>query len=136
MATANQFTIGQRYNLSTYAPAVLGDNFKNFTVLAILDADTAAALGTDVAALHASVYPSIDDPKPTNNYKSYHYVRGETANGTKVILGLPWIVEASVVEVGAQTRVIRVANTTAADEITLREALSANGYSVLDIATE
>lgn len=53
------------YNFTLYGSSVLGTGYKNATVMALLDFDSAIAI-QDVVSLHASVYASLPSGTPVN----------------------------------------------------------------------
>lgn len=76
---------------STYADAILGNNFTNCRIISVLDAEDAALL-SPIKSQHASVYPFLPkDGTVINDAYSYDYCRVQLNNGEKVVLGLPWI---------------------------------------------
>lgn len=129
MANISDFDIGGRYTFATHAPSILGTAFSNVKITSILLPEDAIRFGTDIAALHASVLPSLPTPKP-DNYLSYSYIKGVTQNDTPFVLGLPWIDGSTIVSVGAVTKKFVVDNVTPAIEANIIEAISTIGYSV------
>lgn len=131
MPTPN-FQIRQVYNFDTYAPGVLGGSFKNVTVLAVMDRDTAAR-DVDVMALHVQVYPQLPPDSVPNSSAAYDYVKIRTSAGDETILGLAWIKPESVEIV--QTRVITatIGDVGAADVSRIKSILAQNGYSTVAI---
>jgi len=123
--------IGKIVSFSIYPVGLLPNPITQAKVLDIFSPKTALKFA-DVAALHANVFPTLPVGSPSS-YKDYNYVQLELANGTTLILGLPWIVESSiVVHQNVQIRVV-VSEVSAGDVATIRAALVANGFPHLAI---
>lgn len=132
MLTPSQLPIGSIVNFDLYPTQVLGTSIKRAKVLAHLDADT-AAFWIDPIALHANVYPTLPEGVP-NSYKGYLYVKLQLASGEITAIGFPWIREETVAIVSTQTIQLTIANVSAEDQNAILEALSANGFSAVDVA--
>lgn len=89
------WTIGDTYTFTTINPSILGDKFKDMTLVSIANFNIVNLLGFDAATKHKQVY---DIDEYTSNYQtpdSYDYLIFETKNGDRVIFGKPWIIESS-----------------------------------------
>lgn len=131
MATPN-FIIGSVYSFDTYAQQLLSTNFKNVTILAIMDCDTATASGADTVSLHANIYPYLP-PGTINDRRKYNYVKVKTTTGQVTFLGIPWINEATVVLVESKTITVTIPNVNVNDVSKIRNALSVNGFNNFQI---
>lgn len=126
------FQIRQVYNFDTYAAALLGNNFKNVTVLAIMDRETAAK-EADVHAMHVQVYPYLPAGTP-NDPNAYDYVKVKTTTGQTMILGIAWIKEDSIQLVESRIITVKISNVSASDIPRVRDALVANGFNQVEMS--
>lgn len=125
MAQETQFTVGNKYNFTVVAPAILG-NQTNVEVLGVVTHQVANVYG-DIAAMHASVYGSLTPGVYKDDYTSYTYLLFKTTNGTVVAFGLPWIDENSVEVVGTKTMYVTIPDVSNVDIENVRKALVAIG---------
>lgn len=125
------FKIREIYSFDVFPAALLGNGFKNVTVLAVMDQESANQL-IDTQAVHVDVYPYLPAGTP-NNPNAYNYLKIKTANGETTVLGLPWINEASIVHVDSTEITVKIGNVAASDVAAIRAALQQNGFSSLEI---
>ncbi len=116
--------IGSTVKFDTAAPAALGSNRQNVTVLAVLDLDTAMLL-SDVRAKHAQVKNYISDLPSSAG--AYSYVKLRYGNGDVEVLGVPWIRHDTIEVIDARELFIRVRNATPSTENIIRQAFLQNG---------
>jgi hypothetical protein len=124
--------VGGIYSFSVYPVAVLGTNFKNVLVMSILDAESAQALGLDILAQHALIYPSL--PSTTvNNPQKYKYLKIKLPSGLTQIIAKEWInpTTLEVVTLGRFTVVLD--NQSSSRQQKLLECLAANDFPVTSI---
>ena len=127
------FNLKGVYSFNVYPVAILGTAFKNVTVMGIIDQETANAAGFDTVAEHAAVYATLPTGTP-NDPSAYNYLKVRLPSGTTKILGLPWIIESSIQVVNLGTFTVKIANESANDQQAVIDALTANGFSVVDIS--
>jgi hypothetical protein len=126
---AYNFIIGQTYSFQVYPSNLLGNDWNNVKVTSIMSYDDAMKL-KDVTSLHIKFYPYFGSQTNTpNDPSSYLYIKVKTQSGATTILGIPWIVDSSVVAVTAQTITATIANVTPQDVPKIQAALVANGYN-------
>lgn len=125
------FKIREIYSFDVYPAARLGNGFKNVTVLAVMDQESANQL-IDTQALHVDVYPYLPSGTP-NNPASYNYLKIRTANGETTVLGVPWINEASIIHIDTTEITVKIGNVVASDAVAIKEALQQNGFTALTI---
>jgi len=128
MTAISDVQIGQRFSFDVYPAAVLGNNFRDVRLEAIISARTAASYGVDIQALHANVYPTLPPGVPDDPFQ-YSYVRVEMKSGEFTVIGVPWI-RAETIAISASgkaTLVFTDVTQTDIDRILL--ACSSNGYS-------
>ncbi len=124
----SQIQIGQRFSFEVYPTAILGNNFKDVTLEATLNADGARAFGTDVASLHANVYRTLPPTVPNDPLK-YNYLRVKHPNGQYSIIGIPYIRPESIVVATTGRLTMTIENVNQADQTRIINALAANGYT-------
>lgn len=131
---AYDYKIGATYSFNTYAPGVLGNAYQNVKMLGVLSADLASRLGLDIQSYQQKVYPQVP---PQNNMPTdptqYNYIQIQLQNGSRTILGMPWIDESSIVAVTGQTITAVIGGVTADDLSVIRDALAMNGYTQVSI---
>jgi hypothetical protein len=126
------FEIRQVYDFDVYASALLGTNFNNVTILAIMDRSTAER-EIDVQAMHAQIYPLLPANTAPNDPDGYDYVKIKTVSGETTILGLPWIKTDTIALVEARTIVATFGNAKASDVARIRDMCSQNGFSLVSV---
>lgn len=124
--STSDITIGSHYSFEVYPTAILGNQFKNVKALAVVDAQTARMFGVDIESLHANVYPTLPQGAPDDPYY-YSYLYVEQLNGTRTVVGFPWIRQSSLV-VSTNQRVTMIFEDKSPKDIKrIQEALSAIG---------
>lgn len=128
------FQIGLTYSFEVYPSAILGTDFKNVKVLAILDKDSANQI-ISTQSMHVNVYPYLPAGTP-NSPAGYNYIKILTQSGATTCIGIPWIKEStiSVVEFKRATAVID--GVTLEDGPKIAAALLKNGYPNVKINFE
>lgn len=124
-----KFEVSHSYSFDVYPSNVLGTGFRNCTVLAIMDHDTAAAQ-VDTVALHTQVYPYLPTGTP-DDPTVYTYIKVKLPNGDITILGMPWINLETIQEVTRTTITATIRDVSANDLDKIRRILEANGYDNL-----
>ena len=120
--------IGTVVTFDTYAPAVLGTEYKDCRVMSHLDADTVRMLGNDPAARHANIYPSLPQGQTPNDYTAYYYVKLMMINGSVEYLGIPWIRKETIKTRQISTAVLTFEDVGQDDLQEIVEQCSAAGY--------
>jgi hypothetical protein len=115
------YQIGLTYSFNVFPVALLGNNFQNVVVQAILDAGTTQQLGVDIQALAKQMY---------------QYLKLQLASGASVILAVPWIDDSSVELVTQQTIVATISNVSSQDLSRIKLALVQNGYNNVSLALQ
>ena len=120
------------YSFDVYTAAVTGNNFKNVTLLGIVDWETAGTL-IDVVAKHRACYPLlpaglVDDPT------LYRYLKIKTPSGGITALAYEWIRADTIVESTAKTAIIKLANVSPDQQVAIRNALVQNGFANPEIS--
>lgn len=129
---------GEVVSFEVYPTSVLGNDFKNLTVAAILDAETARTAipgGFDAPAMHANVFNSLPEGTP-NNYNRYYYVKLKHPNGTFRILGIPWIKPESITSIVVNRGIFTIDGIGIDDVNIIRQAIAGAGYKVKEYVLE
>ncbi len=138
MALIDQTFVKKNVSFTLYPAAIKGNNYVNVQILAILDSDTATGLDQfDPVAQHIAVYPSLPPENAVpNDPTSYLYVRIKHQGGATEILGLPWIVESSVVEQVTGTLRVDIFNVNPVlDRERIIELLRAGNFHQIEVKT-
>lgn len=118
--------IGSMASFSVYPTGIIENPYVNVKILDILSPRTALVFA-DIVSLHTNVFPTLPIGSPSN-YDDYSYVQIEHSNGSTQIIGLPWIIDATIViHSNTQARII-VSDIVPADLPAIREALISNGF--------
>lgn len=125
------FNIRGVYNFDVYPAVLLGTDFKNVTVLALMDFETANK-EIDARARHVNFYPYLPAGTP-NNPAAYDYIKIKTTAGNTTILGVAWINLDTVVEVESRTASVTIKDVTASDVPRIKQALAQNGFNNVTI---
>lgn len=125
------FQIKQRYNIDVYPSAVLGNGFKNVTVLAILNYES-ALMFADIHAIHANVFAYLPPGTP-DRPEEYEYILLKTASGQNTVLARQWINEDSIRLVASSKAIVTIEEVGSDNIEALRAALYQNGFQKIDI---
>ena len=125
------FKIRSVYNFDVYPAVLLGTDFKNVTVLAVMDFETANK-EIDIRARHVNFFPYLPAGTP-NKPSSYDYIKVKTTAGNTTILGVAWINMDTVVEVESRTATVTIKDISAIDVTRIKQALAQNGFNNVSI---
>lgn len=125
------FQLKQNYSFNVHPVPVLGNSFKNVTVVALMDREQANK-EIDTNALHVQIFPYLPTGTP-NRADGYDYVKIKFPSGNTTVLGLAWIVEDSVEQVTSTTVSVKINNATPSDVTRIRNALVQNGFNSIEI---
>lgn len=119
----------RRVTFSVVAPQILGSNFGSVLVNARLNYDLARRLGYSPTQLHNQVYPYFkDNPGAVDDPKSYEYIEVTKPSGEQTLLGIPWIIDSSIILAESTTFQYTISNMGITDSQLLDEWLRTNGY--------
>lgn len=127
---------GAVVDFTVAAPEILTQGWLNVTINSVMDMSTAQDLGLDVMSMHNNIYPTIKDKGVPNDPSQYQYVRVTKPSGAVMVLGIPWINEASIKLVERHNIVVRISDVGPNDVQRIKAALESNGYpqAVVDMA--
>lgn len=122
--------VGDVLTFDVHAHQLLGnrESFTQVKVLGILSGSIATTMGYDVAALHANIYSVLDSSTVTNDYNSYDYLLISNRNGSRSVIGLPWIREETIDTDGDRSLILEFHGITEAQVQGMLTALSAHGF--------
>lgn len=126
MALLYQLELQGVYNFAMRAGAILGYSFKNATVKALLDFDSANQV-EDVTPIHASVYSELPTGTPKNP-RDLVYVKVVTSTGETRVWALNWIATQPELVTSNTVQVI-INDINLSDIERLRQVLVANGFT-------
>lgn len=121
------------YNFNVFPSTLLGSDFTASTVLSILS-PIDALKEIDIYSKHSLYYPYLPAGVP-NDPMSYDYVRIQLSSGNKIILGLPWIDQNSIVLVSSQTVTVTLTGVAPTDIPLLKSILAANNLKYNSITS-
>lgn len=120
------FKIGNVYNFNTLVPTLLGTEFKNVSVLGLIDYTTACSI-INVDLMHRKIYPLLP-PGTVDNPKKYTYLLVMTESGNKTVVAYPWIDASTIVLVDSVTITVTLANRNSTDAAAIRDAITLLGF--------
>lgn len=125
--------VGNVVSFDVYPTAVLGNNFRNVRIDAILDAETTRYVnGYDAPAIHAMVYPTLPAGVP-DNYTRYSYLKITHPNGQVAVIGIPYINESTITSKTVNTISLTIKDVGPSDVAIVTQALAGAGYKVATI---
>lgn len=120
------------YSFDVYPSATLGTGFKNVTVQAILDYQTALGL-SDIEAIHISVFPTLPPGTP-NRPQDFDYLLIRTEGGESTVIGIPWIIAETIELIESLQINVLIDGVGTADLERIRACLSQNGYDKITLS--
>ena len=120
------------YSFNVYPSPILGNGYKNVTVLAILDYSTAIGFA-DIEAVHENVFKYLPAGTP-NRPQDFDYLLIRTESGVNTVVGIPWIVEESIQLIESLKINVVIEGASTSDVERLRGCLSQNGFDNITIS--
>ena len=124
------------YSFSVYPVAVLGTNFKNVTINAIINANIAQQLGFDVYGQHALISPTLPSTTQITDPTKYTYLQLLLPTGLTQIIAYEWINPTTIQTVNLGRFTIVLDNESSSSQQKILNMLAANGYTVSSIDFE
>ena len=131
MAQLYNLEIGNSYQVSLRAPAILGAGYSAATVAALLDHDSAQRL-EDVNGIHASILALLPSGTPADP-TLLTYVKLKVATNTWRVVAMNWIAQQPTI-VSSTSVIVTVANCPPSRIAARASALKANGFTEFVIA--
>jgi len=124
----DKMNIGDVATFDVYPAQLLGTQFRQCKVLAILDYDTCRALGFDPDALHVKVFATL--PTGTENDPAkYQWLKLKLTSGETTVIGLPWIKPDTIQTTTTSTITVVYTNVAPEDMVKIRTMNANNGYN-------
>lgn len=121
---------GNTVSFEVYGANLLGDNYTNVKILAIISGEASSVFGFDAFAMHQNIYPSL--PEGTSKqYNSYPYLLLQMPNNDKALVGRTWIIDGTITLSSKGVGYIEVENVGAEDLLIINRAIAGNGYKVI-----
>jgi len=134
MAILDKLTLGTTVTFDTYPAAIIGTTFEDVKILGFFDKGTANAY-IDADSMHANVFPTLPNGTP-NDPDDYTFVKVQHPNGNFSVIGIPWIIESSIVIINKGKLTLVLDNITIEDRERIVSAIAANGYKISKINLE
>lgn len=129
---SSPFIVNGKYSFEVFPVAILGNDFKNVTIMGIVNPSIAQSF-LDIEASHVQMYPYLPSGTP-DNARGYDYVMLKTLSGETTVLGLPWINQTTIVSVESGTMLVEIIEVTSQDIQRVSDALIANGFHKFNIS--
>lgn len=127
------FKIHRTYSFEVYPAAVLPTDYKNVTVLGILDWES-AGLYIDVPSQHARCYGFLPEGMYPNDYKVFTFLKVRFQGGGTTAIAAEWVNSNTVSESNAKTAIVRIPNVSPDQAGAILNALAHNGYPKAEIS--
>lgn len=128
------FSNGNNYTFSTYAPNILGSNFRNLELVGVVSYEIASTF-TNVATKHAAVLASLPVASEKDPSKLEYLIFKSSAD-SKLVLATSWINMATVESALAVKIICEVQDVSPAAVDHLRQLLSSAGYKKFTTTVE
>lgn len=131
MLNHNQLPLGAIVSFQLHPRHVLGTGYSRAKVLGVLDHRTASQY-IDVPATHANVFPSLPAGTP-NDYRSYWYVKLLLSSGIETCIGIPWIIDSSLIIHENSSLQITLRDVGPQEQEELIRLITARGFTIADV---
>ena len=128
MTLASQLNEGDVISFETIAPSILNLKYIQVQFAGLVNWAVARSFD-DIASLHRSLYPSMNQAEIKDDYKSYSYLTFQNSSGKVHVIGVPWIREDTLVVSGSENLNLNFPNISIDKKIYLFQLLKANGFS-------
>lgn len=123
------------FNIDSGGEQILGASYENMRVTAIMTANEACSVSSDITSTHDRLIRKINAlPKSINDCTFIRFEKQDVAK-TKVILAIEYIDPHSIVEVTTTNILARFVNVTSADLAKIRKICLENGYTNITLET-
>lgn len=126
----DRFNLRDTITLQTYAQAYTG-TLSRVRAVAVLDTQSVAMQGVDVAAEHANVIALFPEGvvRPNTAY-DYEWLKVQTPDGLNRFVGLPWVIKESITVHTTTKFIIELDGVDPTEKPLVEQALAANGFSI------
>ena len=129
---AQPLVIGKVYSFDSAAPGILGAEFNNVRLKAVLDYDTAKSFD-NVDVKWRQVYPVLSPP-PSDNPKNHEYYLFRSESGASIVVAAPWILGDTIKLIEDITITVSIYGTSVSDVAVISSGLSALGFKDFKIS--
>jgi len=136
MDVLGRANIRDTVNFSLYERTqnIIRTNFNGCKILGVVDADTVRQFGVDASALHANVYGTLPAGVPASP-DDFSWLKVKLANGETTFVGLPYIIESTLVVVSGNTMAFYVENCNQDVIDAVTRAIATTGNVVAKVVT-
>ena len=120
------FKLKATYSFDVFPTSVIGNNYQNVTVLAIMDRETVDK-EINAQALHIQCFPFLPPGTP-DSPDGYDYIKIRMSSGQVTYLGMAWINEATIQSNDYRTLTAVITGVTSNDAPRVKAALLQNGF--------
>lgn len=128
---SNLFEVGKAYTFSVYPSNIIENVFDYAVCTATFSSDIAQHY-LDITAIHAQVYSYLPSGTPDSAFL-YNYVQFQLRDGSRVVLGIPWINTSTITVSDAQMITVNIRGVTANRINDIRDTLISNGFNDIEI---
>lgn len=128
MTPISSLNVGDVISFETIAPSILNLKFNQVKFDGIVSWAVARSFA-DIASLHRSLYPSMNQSEVKDDYRSYGYLTFQNDSGVVQVLGVPWLRTDTLVVSGYEDLNINFPNISPDRKTYLFQLLRANGFS-------
>lgn len=123
----NNEDVGKRVSFQIYGSAIIGGDYTNAELLAVLGAT--AALEYNPKSKHDLIYSTLPQPRP-QSHTEYVYYLFLLPNGRRAIAGDAWIIPGTVVRGTTNKILLEISDANAGDLGKIKSLLAKDGYKV------
>ncbi len=119
--------VGKRVSFEIYGVNVIGGDYTDVEILAIMGASAAAEY--DPRQKHEQIYSLLPDPRPQSHVEyNYYLIMG--AGGRRMLVGDAWIKSETIVRGNRNKISLEISDATPGDIGKLKNLLRKEGYNV------
>jgi hypothetical protein len=131
---STDYKVGLQYSFDLYTAALTGNNYKNVTVMSVMDGETANTQ-FDVVGTHKQLYPLFKGPSgAADDPLAYTYLKLKMPDGSRKFVAIPWIDDSSVTSVANGVITVKIYDQQSGAQADVRNALLRNGFSNMDLS--
>ena len=120
-----------RYSFETYAPGILGTNFKGVKILG--SSSYFVITGFDLETIHRQIFPSLPPGTP-DDPTVFNYYHVEFQNGERTVIAHEWIRESTIEKLDNVLITVKVGGDVSyQDADRIAGLLKMNGYQSLEL---
>ena len=121
---------GKIVSFNIYPSSIIGNKYNRVKIKGVIDSSSVTTF--EPVSMHANVYPTLPTGVP-DDYDGYMYLKVELQNGNIDYVGLPWIIESSIITHEDVEITVVFKGVTSADYQKIRNMCLNNNYTDFDI---